>query len=320
MEVLSKTIKHLESYNKKLNVATFLEEVAKAGVPENNEVFLKTLFRAVHKSNPVLRQKPVDYERTFAQFGDEQYQELLKSYLVCHLIGDWLEFKQIYKFDLDTLKLILEGKGIEIGYHELKALQMPYNCFVIENEVGDVDSIIVRRKQRDDGAVVLSIYSFAKGMEETILPIDITLKENQTVGEYIKDWESDNKELVASVLKLVLYLCQPKMEVIKKKGESLLNPNKKDKPIKHFYKVDYEENEVGCKIGSAIRQYKVVYEKGEAPLTPNQKRNVKPHMRAGHFHHYWTGKGRTDLIVKYVEPTFVLGGSKIATLHNVKNK
>ena len=95
---------------------------------------------------------------------------------------------------------------------------------------------------------------------------------------------------------------------------------KQIKKLKHFYNIDYEENEVGYRLGSAIRNYKYIYKKGESLSNPSDKprRKVRPHTRCGHYQHYWVGKGRTDLIVKYIEPTFVLGGNKIATLHKVK--
>ena len=49
-----------------------------------------------------------------------------------------------------------------------------------------------------------------------------------------------------------------------------------------------------------------------------EKRIVKPHIRCGHFQGYWIGKGRTEYVTKYIKPIFVLGGSKNATIHNVK--
>lgn len=37
----------------------------------------------------------------------------------------------------------------------------------------------------------------------------------------------------------------------------------------------------------------------------NGRRTVEPHIRAAHWHHYWVGEGRTELIVKWLPPTFV---------------
>ena len=40
------------------------------------------------------------------------------------------------------------------------------------------------------------------------------------------------------------------------------------------------------------------------------KRQVRPHVRRAHWHHYWTGTGRTTLEVRWIEPTLVLPGGK----------
>ena len=33
----------------------------------------------------------------------------------------------------------------------------------------------------------------------------------------------------------------------------------------------------------------------------------RPHVRRAHWHHYWTGPGRTVLEVRWLEPVFVMG-------------
>lgn len=48
---------------------------------------------------------------------------------------------------------------------------------------------------------------------------------------------------------------------------------------------------------------------------------VRPHVRRAHWHHYWVGKGRTTLEVRWIEPVLVLPGDKkevdLATVRRV---
>lgn len=71
---------------------------------------------------------------------------------------------------------------------------------------------------------------------------------------------------------------------------------------------------VGSRFGAAIRKGK------------NSSRasggSVRPHVRRGHFHHYWTGPmdGERVLVLKWVAPTFVNAGKGplATTIHDVE--
>lgn len=43
-------------------------------------------------------------------------------------------------------------------------------------------------------------------------------------------------------------------------------------------------------------------------------------MRRAHWHHYWVGKGRTELILKWIEPVFVGSGEVSAVKHRVEQE
>lgn len=54
---------------------------------------------------------------------------------------------------------------------------------------------------------------------------------------------------------------------------------------------------------------------------PRGDLTVRPHVRRAHWHHYWVGKGRTTLEVRWIEPVLVLPGDKkevdLATVRKV---
>lgn len=325
---MSKTIKHLEDYNKMFNVEKYASIIddCKLDNPDNNTL-LMTILKATMGSSPYCQERiknGYDYDKALQELLNDKtnQDELVKNYFVFMNIWYWLEYKQIYKFDLDTLETIVGSEYKDLTYEELKCLKMPYESFAIENELtlnGEVfDSILVSRKNCKSGNILISVYCFSKNRDNRICRFEVFAERQKTLMSNASAYNDSDISFVKKVMNLVLYICQPKVDVRIIRS----TPKKKQiKKLKHFYNIDYEENEVGYRLGSAIRNYKYIYKRDESPLTPDSdkpRRKVKPHTRCGHYHHYWIGKGRTDLIVKYVEPTFVLGGNKVATIHQVK--
>jgi hypothetical protein len=78
---------------------------------------------------------------------------------------------------------------------------------------------------------------------------------------------------------------------------------------------------VGTRIGKAIGSAKVRYV-GKSDADGN--RTVRPHMRAAHWHHFWTGPrdkpDKRKLIVRWIMPTFVNGGIDDETVTHAVRK
>ncbi len=80
---------------------------------------------------------------------------------------------------------------------------------------------------------------------------------------------------------------------------------------------------VGTKVGRALRQSKVRYV-GERS-SGGQRRSVATHVRAGHFHHYWTGpRSKPEerrLVVHWIPPIVVNAGGHTdgsTTVHSAR--
>ena len=73
-------------------------------------------------------------------------------------------------------------------------------------------------------------------------------------------------------------------------------------------------HEVGVRAGRAIGAAKVRYVGGRG----SGEGTVRPHMRSGHWHHFWTGPrdkpDKRKLIVRWVMPTFVNGAGDDGTV------
>ena len=324
----SVTMEHLEAYNREFNFDFFWDTIKDIDVTKNPDDFYKNILEAIFKSNPLLREKHLDANKEYERIKDDEegIAQTFATYRVMFAIACWLEYRQIYKFDLDTLKLVSNSEFKDLTNEELKALKMPYSTFIIENDFNYreeiIDTILVNKQLVDNGDVVLMIYGFIKnGNSEKMLRLDLIIEENKSINEFLNESVQDDcQEFIKKIMNLIMYLCQPKVEILKKSVEKKEDTTNKKK-IKHFYKVSYDSNEVGVTLGNAIRNYKYIYEKGDTLSNPDKKKGSikKPHLRAGHFQGYWVGKGRNTLVPKYIEPIFVKGGaSKIATIHKVK--
>lgn len=324
--MLSPTIAQLENFNKVLNVRIFLEEMSKAfdinmSKHDMNLLILESTVKASPTASEAKKRDFIKHKEQYLQAYLKEFSEktLEQGFITCYQINSWLEFKEIYKFDKDALDLLAKDPFKDMTYEELAALKMPYSNFAIENEIecfeNDIaETTLVERKiSEKDGAVIFSFISFIKNSNVQYLE-SLSLLPGQTVKSIIDSRvNKTNRDYLETLLKLILYISQPKIQVLKK---AVSRGQKQGKVPKSFYNLDYKENEVAYQLGNAIRKYKYVYEHSKGSGEPTG-RTVRPHQRCGHFHHYWVGVGRTELIVKYVEPTFVLGGSNKATVHKV---
>ena len=329
---LSKSMEHLENYNKNLvDIKAYNEfinrEVLKDILQDENTlvkgfggILVRCFYKFVRfdKENSksirkMLERKDINFNDLYERMEIDDQRQALDLYAICSLVGDWLKYKQIYKFDVDTMEMLRDTKQ-EITNEVLENLKLPVDCFFIENDFelgGGCDTILVKQRKKENG-FEYDFYGFGKEDKENFLH-ELKMYKSE-LGEFEEQMTKCNKDVenfYRLVFNLLMYLAQPKVEILKKSSGIKERNN-----AKSFYNVNYDENEVGYKLGNAIRTYRYKYLSESA----NHKTGgvKKPHLRSGHFHHYWCGKGRTDLIVKYVEPTFVKGGSKNATIHNVK--
>ena len=336
----SKIINHLESLNKELNVAEYMDHFFEYGESNSSDDFEVKLFYCYAMSiRPSLKDKDFNkrkkalkdlydkgelkdfyFNRVKPNFEDKDFKEESTAYRTISILSTWLEFKQIYKFDNDAYKMILDTEPKDITYEELKALKMPYNSFGVENELYfrgyHVDSFLIDRYYNEsDNSIDLGVTLFLDNPSGTA-NINAHLEEGDTL---LDSCPEDFLENIKKVINIIMYLSQPKIDIIKK-SVIKRKSDKKDIP-KHFYNIEYNHDEVGCELGSAIRKYRYIYEsknENKDDSNEHQKRIVRPHIRCGHFQGYWIGKGRTEYVTKYIKPIFVLGGSKNATIHNVK--
>lgn len=128
--------------------------------------------------------------------------------------------------------------------------------------------------------------------------------ENLNKIDEIRERQKRQKPFFMIALNACQYLCASNAEIrdlkVSKKDKPVVSVNGKKTPV------SVQVSNVGYYIGKRFEKMyaESVGDGTRAGVSGTKKR---PHVRRAHWHHYWTGPGRTVLQVKWLEPIFVMG-------------
>lgn len=213
----------------------------------------------------------------------------------------------------------------------------PYaGCYVYigwdeKNHLPNLALFRVIRPEKDDDQVPIRS-SVLSGPDMVKWGVLYTGEDGKLCLRFTKDTSSiegkpdaDVIPLCFFILQAILYLASNKPDVRKAERRIASKQPETDKSEKTRTKgqSSVEVSEVGIRYGKAIRIRKQeIKERNRQTetFTKTRRKPVASHVRSAHWHHYWTGKGRTTLIVKWIPPVFVssLGKELPITIHEVK--
>lgn len=242
----------------------------------------------------------------------------------------WSKMKNVFKIDNDFAENILTTEQFELTPEEMRHL--PFQTFWLDlsncDAFGIIDGVLVNIENYD--VPRLETYHFNRLGEQIFYhsyylsvkePVnEKSLKEtlvNMPMG-YLGIEGSDKVRLdnTMLVLQLLKYMSSKEPDInhipVQKKATHTL---KKAKPS------DVDTYELGYVFGSNFRLYK---EQVEYYVSNNHTgRKVRPHYVSAHWQRYHVGKGRTETITKWIEPTFTgIDKEKVqqfCTIHRVKS-
>lgn len=262
----------------------------------------------------------------------EEAASMLKSYLVqfyqinndiadivtqenisdTFFMGMWLKYKQIYKFDKECKNMLAKTNVDKIPSEVFKNL--PYDSFYIEANFDEecVGCFVSATISEDKPYLGMEFLRNNAGAEffTAFIPLCDDVVE---VNKYFDESSQKNFKLCKECLTLLLYLCSDNKDV------EYVEPRSKKEIQRARKSHNTKVNKVGYRVGSTIRSTKRIY------LTPTNHTGShtpkSPHMRAAHYHHYWTGSKDSKerkLILRFIEPTFIKGGKiDLSTVHKV---
>ena len=253
-------------------------------------------------------------------------------------IAPWRLSKEVYVIDEDLKDLLFEQDG-ELDVPDEVLLQLPYPCFYVElpntyyradkihgffvtleYDVNNGDKELKPVFITDDGNIFsYSIHIGAKTIEESVDMLDKQALENTNGDKELKRLalramqdSAETKIFLKQILQVILYILAQNAEITPSSEQSFIT--KRGKTVKDKYS-EIRKWDVGIRVGAAIRQQKA---------KESEHQSTRPHMRRGHWHHFWTGpKAQPEerkLILKWLSPMAIAANPEDMpiTFHEVK--
>lgn len=257
----------------------------------------------------------------------------IKDQFFIHVITEeWVNSKTVYKPDKHFAESLIKMKNIDISEYMID--HIPNSIFYIDlSDIPDFLPAIgvfvkVSKKTEKIAGIERKIlyitcyiithdYCFHSWyMEGTIGDKDNTVHFNpneipdapyQTMNQSIYNKPVISKsKLIAFAVGMVAYITSKEPDIIE--SETTKHTYKKrpegQKPKNKFSEVQIMD--VGFTYGNFVRN---TLSKLKSEYKGGTHRSPIPHFRCAHWHLYRVGKGRKNIIYKWIEPTFVNGKS-----------
>jgi len=279
---------------------------------EDDTEFVRRLREARQKREAYARATLMDKEIMDSSEGN--------WFMTNYLLKKWSRFRQAYHFSKPLLEAMMctDKQGFIADVFQ----NLPYNTFYIDltnyNECvsfnGDFKKFVgcfvdvCKADKMEDAEPVWSVRqvfftekgaSFTNGVsypcgEKTTVKEGVTKDEDTLLEEF----ELDASGLVVN---LIAYIAAANADIEKRptpQKNSLHNNGVKKKPVTNW--------DVGFRIGPAIEKAFSDKESSLTGSTGGGHASPRPHIRAAHWHHYWTGpKDNQVLSLRWVSQAFV---------------
>lgn len=247
-------------------------------------------------------------------------------------MAPWRLSKEVYVIDEDLKDILFEQNG-ELDIPDEVFLQLPYPCFYVElpNTYYRTEKIHgffvtleydVNNGDRELKPVFLTttgdIFSYSihigtKTIEESVNLLDKQALENTNGDKELKllalkaiQESGETKVFLKQILQVILYILAQNAEITPSSEQNTVM--KRGKSIKDKYS-EIRKWDVGIRVGTAIRQQKAREHTEQIERKQNRHSSPRPHMRRGHWHHFWTGSKtqpeERKLILKWLSPMTV---------------
>lgn len=246
-------------------------------------------------------------------------------------IAAWRQSKEVYTFDPDLAEVLYDqSEDTKIPCDIL--MQLPFFCVYIDS--GKYRFFSHLEHDQNDGrwelrfARIMNNGKFSRGylhlgdytLSESIAAgIDESMRQmeraetDEEFKSYLEqssrqedDCGSDvlNQKVLGEMLQLVLYICADNADV-RQSGENqrTYRKPKHDSDVKDKYR-EVRKWDTGFYVGSSLRSARSQSSSHDGSGgTAGRKR---PHMRRGHWHHFWRGsQGNRELVLHWVLPIMV---------------
>lgn len=162
-------------------------------------------------------------------------------------------------------------------------------------------------------AIPLTFETLREAIDDELASINGKVKENHGIaleekGDFMDMAYQALSKPYNEALQLLLYLCVENKEEEQDLENAKIYKKATAPQFSKFKPREVKEIHLGKETGVLIRKYKKEREytaASHSEITHTTGKKKAPHPRAGHYHLYWTGKGRQTPVLKWVAPTFI---------------
>ena len=280
--------------------------------------------------------------------NDDPKSMLCDIYDICarpSIYQIWKKNKQVYKPDKDFISALIKTENLKLSLETFKRL--PCKHFYIDVMDCDmflpVKGIFVNIFEVENKIMLVAYAVNEEAFWSTYDILDFNVQDDYEMkiddlitgnGEYNynqfdlflmgKKAEKnvnglDSNESKFFIYQLITYLTshEPQFEE-SSITKSTYRPPKQGSVIKNKFS-EIQMYDIGVRFGKSFREQKR-RNKCNTILTKHLEHARKspiPHFRAAHWQGYWVGRGRTEHIVKWIEPIFVNGEVEDVVIHKI---
>lgn len=245
----------------------------------------------------------------------------------------WRQTKLIYEFDKTLVEELTAQTDLAVASEMLKRLPfecayiMTPNLFSYNDEPvdgfmclkrHDVLQILFVACNKKDGTTnegLLDIHLDAKTLEESD-----KLSQEASIRRGLISGHTPSTHTGNGIIQLLLYLCAANADVQERRPTTATTktPKASDKrPVRHW--------DVGIRVGATIKRNRSYAAKSQRKGGDHkQHARPRPHLRRGHWSHFWTGKRDSkdrERVLKWIEPMYINADAPDdlpTTIHRVK--
>ena len=258
----------------------------------------------------------------------EQDEALARESVSMFLTANiWGRDKEVFRFDAEMELALADCEEVRLPVRVLDRL--PYNCFYIEFAENGIfrsnfHGCLVMVVPCLLGYVVTfqRVKETGEGMFGRVILVPdesdgtFLFTRNEISAEDGLDRNKDWTEFSFFALNALLYLCAENSAV--HENETTKKTYRPGGRVKHKFS-EIRKWDCEFRIASDKKYQNSGKDAGsneeKVCKVKNVTKAVTPHTRRAHWHHYWTGKGRTTLSLRWIAPVRVGGKAEIATIH-----
>ena len=259
-----------------------------------------------------------EYRDKFAGANSDHVESWMAIY---YTYERWSAYKTIYKIDPLFLNMLTRTDDTPI-HTELFA-RLPFPAFYVSSQTesgADLGFIVTFERQPDASYdLILTCIDDKMDTELVIRCFNLNIRNGQTISEAILNTHPDETDapLTGHIMTAILtayYLVSLNPDI-----RQIKIPKNKRPTTQNGTRLNFRKWDVGFREGASIERMMKQTESEPTGRTVHRTHKNRPHVRRAHWHHYWTGKGRTELVVRWLAPMVINenaeSGAPIPTIH-----